>query len=192
MSGSSTARGWLADWRAVPTRSCSIPRRRAKTAGYGRSARRGDGAARGDRSSLVIAFGGGVVNDVRVFWPPSTCAGPSPANPTTLLAQVDAAIGGKTGVDLECGKNLVGAFHQPIAVLIDPEVLATLSEREYRAGLFESSNAASYAARRYSRCWGTARRSAGPPARGGGAADLESVRIKPRWFPPTSARAACA
>jgi 3-dehydroquinate synthase len=57
--------------------------------------------------------------------------------PTTLLAQVDAAIGGKTGVDLVAGKNLAGTFHQPIAVLIDPDVLASLPEREYRAGLFE-------------------------------------------------------
>jgi hypothetical protein len=57
--------------------------------------------------------------------------------PTTLLAQVDAAIGGKTGVDLREGKNLIGTFHQPSAVLIDPDVLATLPEREYIAGLFE-------------------------------------------------------
>jgi 3-dehydroquinate synthase len=54
-----------------------------------------------------------------------------------LLAQVDAAVGGKTGVNLESGKNLIGSFHQPLAVLIDPAVLDTLPEREYRAGLFE-------------------------------------------------------
>ncbi len=92
----------------------------------------------GDRASLVIAFGGGVVNDVAGFLAAIFMRGvPVLQVPTTLLAQVDAAIGGKTGVDLDCGKNLVGAFHQPIAVLIDPEVLATLPEREYRNGLFE-------------------------------------------------------
>jgi len=57
--------------------------------------------------------------------------------PTTLLAQVDAAIGGKTGVNLVAGKNLIGSFHQPVAVLIDPGMLDTLPGREYRAGLFE-------------------------------------------------------
>jgi 3-dehydroquinate synthase len=92
----------------------------------------------GDRSSLMIAFGGGVINDVAGFLAAVFMRGiPVLQIPTTLLAQVDAAIGGKTGVDLVAGKNLVGAFHQPVAVLIDPDVLATLPEREYRAGLFE-------------------------------------------------------
>ena len=75
-------------------------------------------------------------------WPassrPSSCAAfPVIQIPTTLLAQVDAAVGGKTGVNLNAGKNLIGSFHQPLAVLIDPAVLDTLPEREYRAGLFE-------------------------------------------------------
>jgi 3-dehydroquinate synthase len=92
----------------------------------------------GDRSSLVIAFGGGIVNDVGGFTASVFMRGiPVLQIPTTLLAQVDAAIGGKTGVDLVAGKNLAGTFHQPVAVLIDPDVLASLPEREYRAGLFE-------------------------------------------------------
>jgi 3-dehydroquinate synthase len=95
--------------------------------------------ARGaDRSSLVIAFGGGIVNDMAGFLAAIFMRGiPVLQIPTTLLAQVDAAVGGKTGVNLVAGKNLIGAFHQPLAVLIDPAVLATLPEREYRAGLFE-------------------------------------------------------
>lgn len=92
----------------------------------------------GDRTSLLIAFGGGIVNDVGGFLAAVFMRGiPVIQAPTTLLAQVDAGVGGKTGVNLVAGKNLVGAFHQPLAVLIDPEVLATLPEREYRAGLFE-------------------------------------------------------
>jgi 3-dehydroquinate synthase len=92
----------------------------------------------GDRSSLVIAFGGGIVNDMGGFLAAIFMRGiPVIQVPTTLLAQVDAAIGGKTGVNLVSGKNLVGAFHQPLAVLIDPALLDTLPVREYRAGLWE-------------------------------------------------------
>jgi 3-dehydroquinate synthase len=91
-----------------------------------------------DRSSVVIAFGGGIVNDVGGFLAATFMRGiPVIQVPTTLLAQVDAAVGGKTGVNLASGKNLVGSFHQPLAVLIDPDVLGTLPSREYRAGLYE-------------------------------------------------------
>jgi 3-dehydroquinate synthase len=92
----------------------------------------------GDRSSCVIAFGGGVVNDMAGFLAAIFMRGiPVVQIPTTLLAQVDASIGGKTGVNLAGGKNLIGSFHQPVAVLVDPAILDTLPEREYRAGLFE-------------------------------------------------------
>jgi 3-dehydroquinate synthase len=91
-----------------------------------------------DRSSVVIAFGGGILTDVAGFLAAIFMRGiPVIQIPTTLLAQVDAAIGGKTGVNLTAGKNLIGSFHQPLAVLIDPALLDTLPEREYRAGLFE-------------------------------------------------------
>jgi 3-dehydroquinate synthase len=91
-----------------------------------------------DRTSVVVAFGGGIVNDMGGFLASIFMRGiPVIQVPTTLLAQVDAAVGGKTGVNLTVGKNLIGAFHQPLAVLIDPEILSTLPEREYRAGLFE-------------------------------------------------------
>jgi 3-dehydroquinate synthase len=92
----------------------------------------------GDRTSMVVAFGGGIVTDMGGFLASAFMRGiPVLQVPTTLLAQVDAAVGGKTGVNLRSGKNLFGAFHQPLAVLIDPDVLATLPEREYRAGLYE-------------------------------------------------------
>lgn len=91
-----------------------------------------------DRTSVVIGFGGGIVTDISGFLAAIFMRGvPVLQLPTTLLAQVDAATGGKTGVNLVGGKNLIGSFHQPLAVLIDPEVLSTLPQREYRAGLFE-------------------------------------------------------
>jgi 3-dehydroquinate synthase len=91
-----------------------------------------------DRTSVVLAFGGGIVTDMAGFLAAIFMRGiPVIQIPTTLLAQVDAAIGGKTGVNLESGKNLIGSFHQPLAVLVDPELLATLPPREFRAGLFE-------------------------------------------------------
>jgi 3-dehydroquinate synthase len=92
-----------------------------------------------DRRSLLVAFGGGVVGDVTGFLASIYMRGVEFVQvPTTFLAQVDAAIGGKTGVDLRLGKNLVGSFHQPRLVLIDPAVLATLPERQYRSGLYEA------------------------------------------------------
>jgi 3-dehydroquinate synthase len=92
-----------------------------------------------DRSAAVLAFGGGVVGDVAGMVASVYMRGvPVVQIPTTLQAQVDAAIGGKTGVNLRTGKNLLGTFHQPRIVLIDPAVLATLPDREFRAGLFES------------------------------------------------------
>jgi 3-dehydroquinate synthase len=92
-----------------------------------------------DRDSVIIAFGGGVVGDVTGLVASLYMRGVDLVQiPTTVLAQVDASIGGKTGVNLRAGKNLVGTFHHPCVVLIDPAVLTTLPDREFRAGLYEA------------------------------------------------------
>jgi 3-dehydroquinate synthase len=90
------------------------------------------------REGAVVALGGGVVGDLAGFAAATWLRGVAwVCVPTTVLAQVDASIGGKTAVDLGAGKNLVGAFHQPAGVLVDPDVLATLPARQRRAGLAE-------------------------------------------------------
>ncbi|HEX5235330.1 MAG TPA: 3-dehydroquinate synthase [Silvibacterium sp.] len=95
-----------------------------------------------DRSSLLIAFGGGIIGDTAGFLAAIYMRGiPYLQVPTTLLAQVDSSVGGKTGVNLATGKNLIGSFHHPLAVFADVDVLTTLSPRELRAGLFESIKA---------------------------------------------------
>lgn len=95
-----------------------------------------------DRKAVVLAFGGGVVGDVAGMLASVYMRGVKLVQvPTTVQAQLDAAIGGKTGVNLKAGKNLVGTFYQPRLVLIDPATLATLPEREFRAGMYEALKA---------------------------------------------------
>ena len=92
-----------------------------------------------DRKAVIIALGGGVVGDVAGLLASLYMRGVEFVQvPTTVLAQVDASVGGKTGVNLVAGKNLIGTFHHPRVVLIDPTVLKTLPDREFRAGLYEA------------------------------------------------------
>ncbi|HEX8415696.1 MAG TPA: 3-dehydroquinate synthase, partial [Sphingomicrobium sp.] len=91
-----------------------------------------------ERSEHIVAFGGGVIGDMAGFASAIVKRGCGFVQiPTTLLAQVDSSVGGKTGINVSAGKNLVGAFHQPSLVLIDPQVLDTLDPRQVRAGYAE-------------------------------------------------------
>ncbi len=93
---------------------------------------------RADRRSWIVAFGGGVIGDIAGYAAATFMRGiPYASIPTTLLAQVDSAIGGKVGLNVRQGKNLIGAFHQPSAVLSDTGLLRTVPPRELAAGMFE-------------------------------------------------------
>ena len=94
-----------------------------------------------ERGDLIVALGGGVIGDLAGFAAAVVRRGLDYVQvPTTLLAQVDSSVGGKTAIDSRHGKNLIGAFHQPILVVADTELLDSLSEREFRAGYSELVN----------------------------------------------------
>ena len=91
-----------------------------------------------DRECVIVAFGGGVIGDIAGFVASVLLRGIKFINiPTTLLSQVDSSVGGKTGVNSKLGKNLIGSFHQPLAVIADINILKSLPDREFRAGFAE-------------------------------------------------------
>ena len=131
------------------------------------------------RDTLVVAAGGGVVGDLGGFVAATYMRGvPFVQIPTTLLAMIDASVGGKTGVDTSAGKNLVGAFHQPAMVIADPSVLATLPANHFRAGLAEALKHGVIADAEYFGRIAQARENTARDERGLTALIAESVRIK--------------
>ena len=135
-------KAFLASFSEGPIVLFLEPGERFKRLGSAEKLLRQMARAGADRGSLLIAFGGGIVGDVGGFVASIFMRGiPYVQVPTTFLAQVDSSVGGKTGVNLPEGKNLVGSFHQPLAVFADIDVLGTLPERELRAGLMESVKA---------------------------------------------------
>jgi 3-dehydroquinate synthase len=133
---------FLASFAEAPVVLFLEPGEKFKTIGSAERLLRQMAKAGGDRGSLLIAFGGGIVGDVGGFLAAIYMRGiPFVQVPTTFLAQVDSSVGGKTGVNLPEGKNLVGSFHHPLAVFADIDLLGTLPDRELRAGLMESVKA---------------------------------------------------
>lgn len=133
------------------------------------------------RDAAVLALGGGVTGDLAGFVAATYMRGlPCLQLPTTLLAMIDASIGGKTGVDVPAGKNLIGAFHQPRAVVVDPQTLATLPDAELRAGLAEAIKHGAIADQRYLASIGDVHSLRSEPD---GLTDLiaASIRIKARF-----------
>jgi len=127
-----TDRGLDVDAFVIP------PGETSKTIDYAYSLWEGFLSSGVDRRSVVVAVGGGVVGDLSGFVAATYMRGIRYVQiPTSLLAQVDSSVGGKTAIDLPSGKNMVGAFYQPRFVLIDPLVLRTLDDKQYRAGLGE-------------------------------------------------------
>ena len=133
---------FLASFPEAPIVLFLEPGEKFKTIGSAERLLRQMARAGGDRGSLLVAFGGGIVGDVGGFLAAIYMRGIAYVQvPTTFLAQVDSSVGGKTGVNLPEGKNLVGSFNHPLAVFADIGVLGTLPDRELRAGLMESVKA---------------------------------------------------
>jgi 3-dehydroquinate synthase len=131
------------------------------------------------RDTLIVAVGGGVVGDLAGFVAATYMRGvPFVQIPTTLLSMIDASVGGKTGVDTPAGKNLVGAFHQPVLVIADPNVLATLPPEHFRAGLAEALKHGVIADAKYFDRVAAARESTARDERALATLIAESVRIK--------------